>query len=120
MAGCVNLAIQYRFGFVVPVDRKKERELLDFACENGNLTACLMVVPYHVDEAESEIDWDRTNDTYERGCEEANDHMTLRANACFELGLSYSLGRGLEIDEKKAMHYFVSSCQLGYPPACEK
>ena len=42
------------------------------------------------------------------------------ATACFEFGLLYEKGLGVEQNRTKAIDYFTKGCEYGYDNACQK
>ena len=42
------------------------------------------------------------------------------AESCYNLGKSYQLGEGVEIDNNKALEFYIKSCKLGLEKGCLK
>ena len=87
---------------------EEENERIKKMAESGNAEAIYNIGNYHFEGAFGfPLDLAKANELYlragELGC----------AEAYFNLGNSYNFGRGVEVDEKKAKHYYELAAMNG-------
>ena len=111
---CVELAHEWRNGIGVPRDAIQAESYLGIACEGGLADACndagMMKMVGDVVPEDKEGGFA----LFTKGC--SKDHI----GACYNLGLAYANGDGVERDNNQAREYFVFTCERGLSLACDR
>ena len=82
--------------------------------EEPSGVSCYLAAQDYESEIFLELDYEKANSLYEKGCELNN------SDACYELANNYYYGYGVEESTRKATKYYQKACDLGDKAACDE
>ncbi len=94
-----------------PLSRVKQ---LWTSCAEGDASACYQVGGLRTVRIVDEVERSAATSLYEKECSAGE--MT----ACFALAMHLDDDGGLPIDGKRAFELFMTACDAGFPPACQR
>ena len=115
---CIQLAQDYTAGTGVTKNAEQANALLLEAaamyskgCDGGDLTACIKAGNMWMKNGDNST---LANPLYRKACDGGN------STGCVDLGVAYSMGRGVSTDNAQAVSLFEKSCNGGDPSGCLK
>jgi TPR repeat protein len=116
--GCVSAAAVYSKGLLGQPDPAAAIAPLGKSCELGNGGGCVRLAEKYEQALGVERDEARAKALYQRAHERLATECPKSGPSCYQLGLLYVFGHGVETDYKKAREVFVSGCEAGSGFAC--
>lgn len=78
-------------------------------CDNGDMKSCAVLGVEHFENGK----YSKAIELFKKSCD-----SKINAPTCGLLGVIYEEGRGVDVDLKKATHYYSKGCDLNYTKSC--